>query len=454
MGEAVDRLVALASPVHVGGYTRKTKTGKTVHVSAYTRAPGEMADGELFSEFTGLATKKGITNSGLTPQQATNRRAQVLTEIRKREKAGTWNPPDVPEAEAAKVAEKPAAPQNPHERVRAQFEANKHSPQAQLTDEEYEAHVAKIEKIINDPENAKFETQTRYSVTAPDGSRSYTPERQAQHEAIIQDILGKHASVPTERKAVMSGGLGGAGKGYVLEGHADIPEEDYLTIDPDQMKQELLSRGMVEPIEGLLPMEMAAFIHEESSDLANLLHQVAMDKGMNIVLDTTMASEGSVMKKVKKFKDSGYDIEAVFVDVPVSVSTESALKRHKGGVDRFRGGVEKDRGDLGGRFVPRSYLSGAAPEPGSPWQSKNRGVFETLKEQGIFSRARVFDNSDRSPGSVPKLVSDTMEMVKSAKKAADNGPDGTKTTASAKKPKKDELVAATAVQVLMRKTGR
>ena len=127
MGDAVDRLVALAAPVHVGGYTRKTKTGKTVHVSAYTRAPGEMADGELFKEFTDLATKKGVTASGLTPQQATNRRSQVLTEIRKREKAGTWNPPDVPEnaPEAAKqVADKPEAPVNPHERVRQQFEMN------------------------------------------------------------------------------------------------------------------------------------------------------------------------------------------------------------------------------------------------------------------------------------------------------------------------------------------
>jgi hypothetical protein len=458
MGSAVDRLVALSGPVHVGGYTRKDGT----KVSAYTRAPGSMADGELFKEFTDLATKKGIANSGLNPQAATNRRQQVLTEIRKREKAGTWNPPDVPDADAQKVADgkAPATP-NPHqrpvsERTREQFEKNKAEPQADLTDEEYEAHVAKIEAIITDPANAKYETQSRYSTVDADGNRAYTPERQAQHEAIIQDILAKHADVPTERKAVMSGGLGGAGKGYVLEGHADIPESDYITIDPDQMKQELLSRGMVEQIEGLLPLEHAAFIHEESSDLANMLHQVAMDKGMNIVLDTTMAAkkppanpEDGVMKKIKKFQDAGYSLEAVFVDVPVSLSKESALGRHKGGVNRFRQGIDKGRGDLGGRFVPRAYLEGAAPEPGSPYQSANRGVFEILKDKGIFTRARVFDNSDRSPGAVPKLISDTMEKVASAKKAKDNGPDGTKTTASAKKDKK---VALSAVQVLMRKT--
>lgn len=117
MGEAVERLVALAGKVHVGAYERVTSTGKTVHVDAYTRSPGDMADGELFKEFKELSTSKGKEASGLNPQAAENRRGQVLNEIRKRESAGTWHPDAAPNIGSAGAPEPvetpPASPKKP-----------------------------------------------------------------------------------------------------------------------------------------------------------------------------------------------------------------------------------------------------------------------------------------------------------------------------------------------------
>lgn len=414
----VERLIALAGSERVGSYTRKSKTGKTIHVDAYTRSPGDMANAELFKEYKGL--------KGSAEPQDRNRFSQITNEIRKRQSAGQWGHSNQSAATKAVKKVEPAsvAVQKRAHSTRKEFETNVKKPQEALKNDEYDAHVEKVRAILTDPKNAKYDTQRKHGIWAVDENGNsapvpglYTPERTEQHKKIISDILADHANVPREKQAVMSGGLGGAGKGYVLDKYADINESNYITIDPDQMKQELLTRGMVDEVPGLLPMEHAAFIHEESSDLANLLHQTAMNLGMNVVLDTTMASVGSTQKKVQKFKDQGYDVEAVFVDVPVEVSITSALGRHRGGVDRFRTGSTGKGGDLGGRFVPPEYLQGARPEPGSEYQSKNRAAFEEMKANGVFTRTRVYDNSDRTPGSSPKLVSDEVARAQSKQTA-------------------------------------
>lgn len=413
----VERLIALAGTEHVGSYMRKTKSGKTVHVSAYTRSPGDMNNNELFKEYTTL--KKGSEDTGLSNAQAKNRLNQITNEIRDRKNKGTWG--QARKTDKTKAVQKIDPKSGSKHSTKEQFAQNKVNPQPKAKDEDYAAHVERVQKILQDKETQnKYDTQLMHGIRDPESGKPipglYTPQRTEQHKAIVQSILDKHKEVPRERKAIMSGGLGGAGKGFVLKKHADVDKSKFLTIDPDEMKQELLSRGMVPEVPGLLPMEHAAFMHEESSDLANLLQQVALSQGMNIILDTTMASEDSVKKKLDKFKANDYDVEAVFVDVPVDVSQASALGRHRGGVDRFRGGVDADHGEFGGRFVPPEYIEKSRPPKGSPYNSKNREVFESLKAQGVFSRSRVFDNSDRSPKSVPKLIADSNVQAPEAAK--------------------------------------
>ena len=79
------------------------------------------------------------------------------------------------------------------------------------------------------------------------------------------------SGVPNDHKAIIAGGLAGAGKTTVLEKHAGIDRSQYLTINPDDIKAEMAKRGMVPKVDGLSPMEASDLIHEESSYMARQL---------------------------------------------------------------------------------------------------------------------------------------------------------------------------------------
>jgi hypothetical protein len=101
MGEATDRLIALAGAVHVGGYERRSKSGKMVKVGAYTRDPGQMSASELSAEFSAL--KNAATS------QERNRKTRLVAEISKRKSAGTWDKTRVPTT-PANPAKNPTTP--------------------------------------------------------------------------------------------------------------------------------------------------------------------------------------------------------------------------------------------------------------------------------------------------------------------------------------------------------
>jgi hypothetical protein len=47
-----------------------------------------------------------------------------------------------------------------------------------------------------------------------------------------------------------------------------IEKGKFITINPDDIKELMVQRGMVPQYDGLTPMEASTFIHEESSDIA------------------------------------------------------------------------------------------------------------------------------------------------------------------------------------------
>lgn len=510
----VERLIALAGTTRVDSHKRVTKSGKVVDVKAYTRAVANLNNSDLYKQFQDLSAGKGPAEwaGPLEAQRIKNRLSQVTSEIRSRQKTGEWGHSDKGAITRAKNKVDPSkgAGERGREAARTQFEENKAAPKksverlqkfdtGEVDDEgkpkkepirdkdgktvetpEYKVEVQRVldtladvfgdkeRGIPADPKKIReYDTHLKHGlfeeVTDPNtGKKSqkflaYTPERTEQHRKIINDILEAHSDVPTERKAIMSGGLGGAGKGFILKKHAGVVEANYLTIDPDEMKQEILRRGMGPDVPGLLPMEQAAFIHEESSDLANMLHEVAMSRGMNIILDTTMAAKGdagtesSVDGKIEKFKNAEggpYEIHGVFVDVTVDTSIGSALDRHIGGVNRFNKGESEDNGDLGGRYVPPSYIEKSRTAEGSEFNSRNREVFERLIAEGKLDGSEVWDNDDRSGGG-PKLIS--RNPIKGSSKGR---PDPSKTSQQAveklksKQKKPEEKVALSAVSRL------
>lgn len=258
-------------------------------------------------------------------------------------------------------------------------------------DDDIESKAAKIEQRVKELYQSGQDTLSLYDeVNGVMGM--YTPARQRQHEQIIDDIMRAHEHVKAEKLAVISGGLTGAGKTTTLTSEvgkntAGINPDEFITINPDDMKSELIKRKMLPEYEGVNPGEAAALMHEESSKLAWDLHYRAVGQGKNVIWDMTMSSVGGVEQRLNKLNEAGYSTRLVYVHTTV----ETSIKRSDA---RYQQGLKRDPKTA--RYVPHTVITAQAdPEYGT----KNRKAFEAVKDRatdGWF----LFDNN----GSEPKLV--------------------------------------------------
>lgn len=260
-----------------------------------------------------------------------------------------------------------------------------------LSDTDYKAHVEDVKRELALAGERKLTTKELYTI---DGNgRAWVADRRHVHDEIIKDIYDSAAHVPCDHKAVIAGGLGGSGKTTVLEHHAGVDRSEFLTINPDDIKEELIRRDLVPRLPGLSPMESAPLAHEESSHIAKHLAIRAMADGKNIIWDVTLSSPESASGRVAELRTAGYQhIEGIFVDIPIETSVDRAAARHRRGHERFLAGE-----GLGGRFVSEDIIR-AQHDPAHG--SINRKAFESVKDD--LSRWAVYDNS--ATGLPPILV--------------------------------------------------
>jgi predicted kinase len=258
-----------------------------------------------------------------------------------------------------------------------------------LSDAEHAEHVSEVRALLDKARADGLATDNQYTI---DPAREvWSDQRDALHDAIIEDLYARASDVPCEHRAILAGGLPGAGKSTVLERYAGIDRSQYLTINPDDIKEEMARRDMIPPVSGLTPMEASDLVHEESSHVAKRLAHRAQADGKNVIWDVTMSSQVSTVSRIDSLRASSYiRIEGIFVDIPVDISVSRADTRHRECQDDYRAG-----GGMGGRFIPAEIIRAQAdPE----WGSRNRKTFDEVKSH--FDRWYRFDNS----GSTPVLV--------------------------------------------------
>jgi HK97 family phage portal protein len=258
---------------------------------------------------------------------------------------------------------------------------------------DFQAHQKMVVEQIARAIQGGQETDKKYDhVKGQEGI--YKAKRARQHVAIVNELYAKADKVPSNKQSLIAGGLGGAGKSTTLKKVPELKQSDYLTLNPDDVKELMAKKGMSPKVDGLSPMEASALMHEESSHITALLAQRAMQDGKNITWDITMASEKSIQKRLDDLHAAGYDVDMVFVDIPLETSVDRALARYKRGQESF------EKGDgLGGRYVPPEVIkANADPEFGS----KNLRTFQHLKKHA--RRAWLYDNSGSEPVLVEKRV--------------------------------------------------
>ncbi len=223
---------------------------------------------------------------------------------------------------------------------------------------------------------ADGDTKSRYS--NPDGS--YTAERQALHQRIIQrffeDHLKEFGKLPpeglTQPVATFMAGMPGSGKSTAAK---DLKNGDVVHIDPDTMKA-----YFKEYADGL----GATVVQRESGDLADALLAMAVSKRMNIVIDGTMKTSGTAsptmsdgaLGKMANMRMAGYRVEVRYIDATVAQSLTSV-------VERF---VKQYHEKGFGRYVPPSFTKGLAdPDYGT----KPRRSFEIVKKTSFDGKPLV-----------------------------------------------------------------
>jgi Zeta toxin len=178
-----------------------------------------------------------------------------------------------------------------------------------LTDAEHVVRVGTIREELAWARHEGLNTDERYL----DDEGLWSPERQDAHDAIVNDLYNAAVGVPCDRQAIMAGGLGGAGKSTVLDGYANVDRSKFLTINPDDIKEQMAARGLIPELDGLSPMEASDLVHEESSVIAKTLARRAMVEGKNVIWDITMSSPDSVLSRLGALEAKGYSTKGIFV---------------------------------------------------------------------------------------------------------------------------------------------
>jgi hypothetical protein len=274
-------------------------------------------------------------------------------------------------------------------------DVNELAGSAETEPQDYETRSNDILDRLQKAHSADLATDHE-NTTDPDNTQ-WTAGRNRIHGEIVNDLYNQASAVPCEYKAIIAGGLPGAGKTTVLNEQADIDMSRYLIINPDDIKEVLARRDLIPKIEGLSPMEASDLAHEESSVIAKHLARRAQAEGKNIIWDITMSRLESTQERIDSLRASGYgQIDAIFIDIPIEVSIRRTQARHREDQERWQAGH-----GMGGRFVPQEIIQKQAdPE----WGSKNKKTFESIKpsinnwtvlDNGVdHRRARLVDSSD------------------------------------------------------------
>jgi len=189
----------------------------------------------------------------------------------------------------------------------------------------------------------------------------WTDERKQLHEQIVAAMTDGHPTSDSPTMVFMGGGPA-AGKSTIIDqGFIQLPD-DPVSVDPDWVKSQM--PDYLEMTAAGDPTA-AAYAHEESSWIARQGRAVALNEGMNVLLDGVGDSGfGRVSAKVADAHRRGYTVDAHYV----TVSVEEAKRRNEARYAKT------------GRKVPDSFLEKAH-------RDVSRTVVEAIQH-------RLFDNLD------------------------------------------------------------
>lgn len=173
---------------------------------------------------------------------------------------------------------------------------------------------------------------------------NYQIERQLVQDRIIHKYLrlGKSTDLP---KIIFTAGVMGVGKGHVLKKMGRLEQinlQDYLWIDPDQLKDELPEMKIYITLDA---KTAGTKLHKESGFIQEIILSEALKQNKNIIIDGSLTS----LNRHKMLFESihrdypHYTMEIIYVTADL---------------DKIQERIQ-ERGDSTGRFVPMEKVENA-----------------------------------------------------------------------------------------------
>ncbi len=182
----------------------------------------------------------------------------------------------------------------------------------------------------------------------------WKPDRNREQGLLVASMYQEAGGVPSERHAVVAGGLPGADKPGMLRA-AGVDQCRYFTIGIDRILRQMAARGMIPVMAGLTPMDVADLAHAEAQFLAKRAGLRAMAEGRNLIWDVSMASLPATQALLDTLRLAGYRVEALFAELTIEESVRRVDAAHRRGDDEYLSG----RG-FGGRYIPPEAIRALA----------------------------------------------------------------------------------------------
>ncbi len=120
-----------------------------------------------------------------------------------------------------------------------------------------------------------------------------------------------------EKIAILTMGLPGAGKSYVLNNNYDMSK--YTMIDPDEIKKEQADYNPKNP----------AVYHVWSKKQAKLRTAIAIANDENLIIDGTGTNVEKMVKTITELQAEGYNVTVLYVKVKLETSLYRNAKRER-----------------------------------------------------------------------------------------------------------------------------
>lgn len=321
---------------------------------------------------------------------------------------------------------------------------------APMDDERWTEHYNHVNHVLDNLYQKKQDSRSWYGTTDAEGKVTWNKDRKAKYARLIAAYLaGERAggkdewvdpidTVPTNRQALILGGISGAGKGWTIKSNPRIRinRPDYWISNVDDLKELAADPrfGLIPTdeefpeLKGLSNMERTPLIHYEMDELLDSIVKDQMRQGRNIIHDGTMAGRNSTMKRVRAMKEAAYKLAGAFIRVRPEDSA-------RGIADRQRSGHQKmldEQGAIAAGLKEPDYLPvfhGGRPVPGYVSQTQVLPNGRTVNEENfdfLTQDPSIFDNGwiklDNSfiPGDPDYLDKYTQERIPARVVASSN----------------------------------